>query len=115
MGVVPVAAPFVDVVANIVKAENVGGVTGDGLGSVLPASGVVRTGLRWLVAPGKLFLLFVTSRGTLPLGFSGQTVRATGLSSEPFAILRGLKPGNAGHRLIGMIEIRIVPKWRRES
>src|SRR5258708_9399939 len=116
VGIVPVAAPLVDIVANIVEAEKVGGVTGDWLWAVLPASGIIGTRLRRLVAPGELFLFFVASGGALPLGFGGQTVRVAGLSSQPLAILCAMKPGNAGHRLIGMIEIRIVPEgWRRSG
>src|ERR1700682_816635 len=115
VGIVPVAAPLMDVVANIVEAEKVGGVTGDWLRAVLPASGIIGTRLRRVVAPGELFLFFIASGGALPLGFGGQMVRAAGLSSQPFAILCGTKPGNAGHRLIGMIEIRIVPEGWRQS
>src|SRR5271155_1649396 len=41
VGIVPIAAPLMDVVANVVESEGVGGVAGDGFGSGLPARGVV--------------------------------------------------------------------------
>ena len=77
--VVPVAAPLVDVVANIVEAEGVGGVAGDGFGAGLPASGVVGERLRGIVAPGELLLFETAAGGVLPFGFGGQAVEAAGL------------------------------------
>src|SRR5260370_6572059 len=79
VGIVPVAAPFVNVVANVVEAEGVGGVTRDGLGSGLPASGVIRERLRRSVAPGEIVLLEVAAGGALPLGFGGKAVGAGGV------------------------------------
>ena len=69
--VVPVAAPFVDVVADIVEAEGVGGVAGNWLGAGLPARGVVGKRLRGIVAPGELFLLEAAAGGEFPFGFCG--------------------------------------------
>src|ERR1700740_1507009 len=56
VGIVPVAAPLVNVVADVIEAEGVGGVAGDGLGAGLPAGGVVGERLRRSVAPGKIVL-----------------------------------------------------------
>src|SRR5580704_2606150 len=78
VGIVPVAAPLVDVVADVVEAEGVGRVAGYGLGSGLPASGVVgeRLGRDIVIAPGEIVLLEIGAGGALPFGFSGKTVGA---------------------------------------
>src|SRR5260370_36141715 len=86
VGIVPVAAPFVNVVASVVEAEGIGRVTRDGLGSGLPASGVIGERLRRSVAPGKIVLFEVAAGGALPLGFGGKTVGAGGLLSERAAV-----------------------------
>src|SRR5216684_6969510 len=96
VGIVPVAAPFVNVVANVVEAEGVGSVTRDGLGSGLPASGVIGERLRRSVAPGKIVLFEVVAGGALPLGFGGKAVGAAGLAGQPAAVAVGAKPGDAG-------------------
>src|SRR5882672_2325099 len=111
--IVPVAAPLVNVVANVVEAEGVGDVARDGLGSGLPASGVIRERLRRSVAPGEIVLLEIAAGGALPFGFGWETVRTRGLGGEPLAITVGVEPGDAGYGLLGMIEILVVPEGRR--
>src|ERR1022692_1297256 len=113
VGNVPVAAPFVNVVASVVETEGVGGVAGDGVGAGQPAGGVVRERLRRLVAPGKIVLLEIAASGALPFGFGGKTVGAAGLGGEPVAVTVGVEPGDAGDGLLGMIEILVVPEGRR--
>src|ERR1700730_1160001 len=110
--VVPVAAPFVDVVANIVKAKGVGGIAAHRLGTGLPASGVVGERLRRSIAQRKIFLLHSAAGGKLPLGFGGQTVEAGGLRAQPIAVSDSVEPRNSGDRLLRMIEVGIAPKWR---
>jgi len=112
VGIVPVAAPFVDVVAEVVKAEGIGGVAGDGLGSGLPASGVVGKRFQRFVAPGKIFLFEIAAGGALPFGLSGEMVGATGLGGQPLTVMVGFEPGDAGYGLLGMVEIFVVPEWR---
>src|SRR5437588_10895972 len=82
VGIVPVAAPLVDVVANVVETEGIGSVTRDGLGSGLPAGGVIRERLRRSVAPRKIVLFEVAAGGAFPLGFGGKAVGAAGLASQ---------------------------------
>src|SRR5215469_4185922 len=65
---VPVAAPLVHVLADVVKAEGVGRVTGDPIGSVLPACGVVGKRFRRRIAPGKEPALHAAARCALPFG-----------------------------------------------
>ena len=55
VGIVPVAAPFVDVVANVVETEGVGGVTCYRLGTGLPAGGVVGKDCGRASPQGKFF------------------------------------------------------------
>jgi hypothetical protein len=87
VGIVPVAAPLVDVVAHVVKAEGVGSVAGDGLGSGLPARGVVGERLRRIVAPGEILLFEIAAGGALPFGFAGKTVGEAGLRGQPLAVI----------------------------
>src|SRR5258706_11397439 len=86
VGIVPVAAPFVDVVANVIEAEGVGCVASYDLGTRLPARGVVGKRLWWRVAPGEIVLLEIAAGSALPLGFGGKTVAAAGLRGEPLAV-----------------------------
>jgi len=116
VGIVPIAAPFVDVVAHIEEAEGVGSVAGHGVRPGLPAGGVVGERLRRVIAPGKIMLLEVAAGGVLPFGFGGKTKAATGLLGEPAAVAIGVKPGDACDRLLGMIEIFVAPvRWRVRS
>ena len=89
--VVPVAAPFVDVVADVVKAERVGCVACDGLGTGLPARRVVGKRLRRVVSPGELLLFEASAGGAFPFGFGGQAEGRAGLRAQPFAVARRLR------------------------
>jgi len=111
--VVPVAAPFVNIVANVIKAERVGSVLSDWLGASLPACGVVWKRLRRIIAPGKLFLFEAAAGGTFPFGFGGKAEVASGLVTQPFAVARGIMPGGSGYGLLRVIEVGIAPERRR--
>src|ERR1700686_1936042 len=94
VGIVPIAAPLVDVVANVIETVGAGSVAGDGFGTGLPAGGVVRERLRRVVAPGKILLLEIAASGALPLGFGGKTVGTAGLRCEPLAVGISVEPGD---------------------
>ena len=113
VGIVPIAAPFVDVVAHVVKTECVGCVEGDEFGSGLPACGVVGERLRRIIAPGKILLFEIAASGALPFGFGGKTVGAGGLRGQPLAVTVGLEPGDSGDGLLGIVKILVVPERRR--
>ena len=66
--VVPIAAPLVHVIANVVKSERIWIILRNRFGPVLPPCSVVRQGLRRGISPGKLFLLLPTAHGTFPFG-----------------------------------------------
>ena len=68
--------------------------------------------LRGVVTPRILSLLEAAARGALPFGFGGQVVVAAGFGAEPFAVADGFVPGDAGNRLLGMIEVGIGPAGR---
>ena len=55
----------------------------------------------------------VAAGGALPLGFGGKAVGAGGLAGQPAAVTVCVKPGDAGYRLLGMIEIFVLPEGRR--
>ena len=102
-----------DVVAHVVKAEGVGRVTRDGFGAGLPASCVVGERLWRGIAPREIILLDTAAGGEFPFGFGRQAVGAGCLRSEPFAVAGGFVPGDSGDRLLGMIEVSVLPEWRR--
>jgi hypothetical protein len=110
--VIPIAAPFVNIVADVVKAEGVGSVTGDSFGTSLPARRIVGQRLRRIVSPRKLFLFESAACGAFPFGLGGKTEVASGLRAQPLAIAQCIVPGNAGDWLLRVIEMRIVPEWR---
>src|ERR1700722_3249657 len=111
--VIPIAAPLVNVIANVIEAEGVGRVLGYRLGAVLPSTRVTWKRLRRLVAPGKIFLFETAARSPLPFRFRGKTVAAVGLRAQPVAVSIRIEPGDAGDRLPRVIQIRIVPERRR--
>src|ERR1700731_3062463 len=111
--VIPIPAPLVNVVANVIEAEGVGRVMGYRLGAILPASRVIRERLRRLVAPGKIFLFEIAARSTLPFRLRWKTVAAAGLRTQPLAVSIRLEPGDAGDRLPRLIQMHVVPERRR--
>jgi len=104
-----------DVVANIVKAEGIRGVTRDMLGACLPARRVVRERLGRIVAPGELLLFEAATGGALPFGFTGQTEGASSLRTQPLAVANRFKPADSGNGLLGMVEVWVLPERRRQS
>jgi hypothetical protein len=115
VGVVPVAAPLVNVVADIVKAERVRGVSGDRFRAGLPARGIVWHRLRRIVSPWKLLLFEAAAGGVFPFSF-GRKAEGTGcLRGQPFAIAGGFMPGDSRDGLPGVVEIRILRERRWQS
>jgi len=113
--VVPVTAPLVYVVADVVEAESVWGILRDGFGSGLPAPGIVGKRLRRFVAPGKLFLLQAAAGSTFPFGFGGEPEVASGLLRQPFAVMQRFMPRRPCDGLLRMVEVRIAPERRRRG
>jgi len=111
--VVPIAAPFVDVVADVVKSECIRRVTSHRFGTIQPARRVVGQGLRWLVSPGKLFLLQASTGGVFPFRLGRKTKVASSLRSQPFTVADRFVPRDSRNWLLRMIEVRIVPEPRR--
>lgn len=113
VGVVPIAAPFVDIVADVVKAEGVGGVLCNPLGAFLPARGIVGERLRGGVTPGEGSLFEAASSREFPFRFSGQAIGAGSLGLQPFAVAGGFMPRHRGHGLLGTIKVWVPPERRR--
>ena len=111
--IVPVAAPFVDVVADVAQAETAGWVLRDRLRTVLPTTGVIGKRLWWFVSPGKLLLFETSPGGTLPLCLGGKAEPAPGLRAQPVAVTYGLVPADSRHRLLRVVEVRMLPERRR--
>lgn len=113
VGIVPVATPFVDVVANVVQAESIWGISCDRLRTGLPSGRVIRQRLRRIISPGELRLFKAAASSKFPFGFGGKTERTSGLRAEPFAVMRGLVPGSSSDWLLRMVEVGILPeRWR---
>src|SRR5208282_46151 len=68
-GIVPVAAPLMYVVTNIVESKAVRRVAGHRLGPSLPALLIIRQSLRRFVSPGKIPLLQPAPGSALPFCF----------------------------------------------
>ena len=111
--VIPVVAPFVDVVADVVETERAGGVAGDWLGSGLPTRGVVGERLRRGIAPWKIVLFEAAASRVFPFGFRWQAIAMNSLRAQPFAAAGGFEPRNSGDGLLGTIEAWIVPERGR--
>src|ERR1700688_502793 len=84
--VIPIAAPLVNVVANVIEAEGVGCVMGYRLRAILPSRRVIRERLWRLRGPGEIFLVEIAARTTLPFRFRRKTVAARGLRGQPLAV-----------------------------
>lgn len=106
----PVAAPFVYVLADVVKPKSIRLRLRNRLGSGLPAARISRARFRGIVSPGKLLAFYSAPGGSLPFSFGGQTVVAVGHAAQPFAVIDSLKPCDSDHRLLRVIEIRIIPE-----
>src|SRR5690348_2432606 len=65
--------------------------------------------MRRLIAPDIWRPFPAAARGALPLGLSRQAIIAAIHAAQPIAILDRFDPINRHHRLVGMIEIGIVP------
>jgi len=110
--IVPVAAPFVDVVADVVQAECAGCVLRDRLRAVLPPTAVIgERGWRF-ISPRELLLFEASPCGALPLGLGWKAERVPGLRAQPSAVTYGFVPGNSRHRLLRTVEVRMLPEWR---
>jgi len=109
VGGVPVAAPFVDVLAHVEESVAVRCACSDSLRPVERAF-VMR-----IIAPRVMIPFDSASRGTLPLRLGRQSKTAATAIAQPLAISRGVSPRNAGDWLARIIEMRIVAKrWRLE-
>lgn len=73
-GIVPIVAPFVNVVAKVVNAKSVRSILRHDFRTVLPAPRIIRKSLRRIVAPGKLPLLQISTSRSLPFRFTGKPV-----------------------------------------
>ena len=111
--IVPVAAPFMDVVADVVQAECAGRILRDWLRTVLPTTGVIGKRLWWFVSPRELLLFEASPCGAFPLGLGWKPELVPSLRAQPVAVTYGFVPRNSRHRLLRMIEVRILPEWRR--
>src|ERR1019366_4015215 len=67
--IVPIAAPFVNVLAHVEEPVSVGLALADGFGAITPTTGLQR---RQLVAPGIETLRKTAAGGIFLLGFGGQ-------------------------------------------
>src|SRR5579864_1615168 len=108
--VVPVAAPLMHVVADVVEAEAIWHIAAHSLRPVLPPDRIVGQRLRRIVSPGKLLLLKTAAGSALPLGLCRQAISPSSLHTQPFTIAACFEPGDSGHRLRWMIEVWIVPE-----
>src|SRR5207253_5473511 len=75
--VVPIGAPLVDVVANVIEPASVGSITPNRLRTGFPARGVVRQRFGWCITPGVEFAFLSPARGSLPFRLGGRSEEHT--------------------------------------
>src|ERR1039457_4351512 len=92
--VVPIGAPFVNVLAHLEEAVPVGLAMAGGFGAVPPTAGI--DGGQF-VAPGVEALLEAAAGGEFPLGLGGQEHPPIPLAGEPLAVRRGIEPSHDHH------------------
>src|SRR5512146_1459015 len=104
-----------DVFTNVIKAK--------GIGCALahrqrpwnlsrPAAQVFAAVFRWFVTPWIEGVFPAALRSLLPLGLRGQSVASAAFLAQPAAVFVSLKPGYGHHRLVGMIQVRVLPFGR---
>jgi hypothetical protein len=75
---IPIAAPFMHVLADIVESEPIRNRAPDRFRAGLPALAVVGQRLRRVVTPGKKLALDSAACGPLPLGLGGEAILPAG-------------------------------------
>jgi hypothetical protein len=110
--IVPVATPFMDVVAHVVQAECAGCILGDRLRAVLPTTGVIGKRCWRFISPRELLLFKTSPCGAFPLSLGWKAELVPGLRAQPVAVTDGFVPGDSRHRLLRMVEVRMLPEWR---
>jgi hypothetical protein len=111
--VIPIRAPFMDIVAQIKEAVRIGRIQSNGLRTRFPSVRVIRNLFGRAVAPGIQFAFYASACSAFPFGFGREPVALPEFAAQPIAVCDGVKPRHSDDRLFGMREIRIVPKQRR--
>src|SRR5581483_3428049 len=100
------------VLADIKQAKFVRSITPNRLGAVSPALFIIGQRLRRLITPRKKLSIYAAARGPLPFRFAWQAIVLAADLRQPLAVLCGLKPRDCDHRLLRMIEAKIIPGRR---
>src|SRR5258708_11911392 len=113
--VIPIGAPFMDVVAKIVEPVSIRRIQPHWLRSQLPPLVVIGNHLRRRIAPRVQQTFRAATRRTLPFGFARQTIAFAGRAAQPLAVTRGLVPRYGRHGHLPMMEVCIAPARRRNT
>src|SRR5467141_175481 len=113
--VVPIGAPFMHVVAEIVESKSIRRIQPHGLRSQLPPLVVIGNHLRRRIAPRVQQTLRAAASRTLPFGFARQTIAFAGHAAQPLAVAHGLVPRYGHHGHLRMMEVCITPARRRNT
>ncbi len=111
--VVPVRAPFMHVVADVVKPVSIWRIQAHRLRPQLPPLAVIGNHLRSRISPGIQQTLRAAARRTLPFGFARQTIAFASDAAEPLAVIRRRIPRHRHHRHFRIIEVCLRPARRR--
>ena len=109
----PIRAPLVNVLRYIVKSESVGWSLPNSLGSIQPKLRIIWLKPRSFIAPGVELAFESAARDSFPLGFGWKSIDPGGFLSQPSTVSSCVEPTDGRDRLIGMIETRVGPAWRR--
>src|SRR5271167_158616 len=105
VSVVPVSAPFMHVVAQVMNTVGVGWIQSHQLRPTLPTLSVIGNQLGRRVSPRVQREFGATASGAFPLGFARQAIGLTRLETQPLAVGHSLMPRERDDRHLRMIEI----------
>src|SRR5579864_9534470 len=110
--VVPVRAPFVNVVAYVVKSVGIWCVQAYWFRTILPALGIIGKRLGRRISPRISRSFHSPTGGAFPLGLGRQAIMLAGPFAQPTAIGSGFLPRYGGHGHFRVIKIRVGPERR---
>lgn len=107
-GLVPVGAPLMHVVTEIVESIRIRWVKAHLLRPIFPSRGIIGNLIRRRISPGIQCVVHAAASCAFPFGFRRQAVLSGGDGFQPFAIGDCVMPGDCDNRLSRIAEIRVA-------
>src|SRR4030095_1178684 len=107
--IVPVQAPFVDVVAQVIDTQLIRRIESNRVWSLhLPTGAVAFEGFLWRIAPGIQSLIPSVANRPFPLCFGRQAERKSRLVAEPTTVSHRVEPRYGYYRLGGIAKAPVA-------